>query len=470
MQRRAPALPNLARLLGCAIASNGDAAAASLKFVTASPSLTNDIGLGPFRVRLTVDPDLARRLLVTEAEQSCKVAMEHHVLAPVMQDGLILLEGDEWSRRRQAVASAFASDLMPDALETTRRAVRARIAAWHDIVNISQEARCIVYDVMLRFFGGGVPVGECPGELGPDAYGRNFALAERALERRIWDPLSVGERLRRIFRLPSGLAPDAEWRRPLRRRVSGHPRKEGSRDALARLCTRLPSDAVVYQELTTEIAAGATSIHHLSWTCQLLAMHPNVQARLVDEIDSRLRSGTASAEDELVDMESAPYLTAVVKESLRLYPPAPFLYRRGEDPSPVVVSIWGMHRHPRFWEKPDEFMPERWLGVSVDPRAYMPFGLGPRVCIGRRFALIESRAALVEILRQWKLNSAVPLPRPRLYIMTRPARDILVRVEALPNRRSHVLPVLAVRTRVACSAARTAVNASDHQASQKGVE
>jgi enediyne biosynthesis protein E7 len=66
--------------------------------------------------------------------------------------------------------------------------------------------------------------------------------------------------------------------------------------------------------------------------------------------------------------------------------------------------------------------------VNADPRAYMPFGLGPRTCIGRRFALIESRAALVEILRRFELKPAGPVPRPRLYIMTRPSRDIRLHV------------------------------------------
>jgi cytochrome P450 len=187
------------------------------------------------------------------------------------------------------------------------------------------------------------------------------------------------------------------------------------------------------------VAAGATSIHHLSWTCQLLATRPDVQERLFKEIDAR-REGAGSVlpsatERELADLESAPYLSAVVKESLRLYPPAPFLYRRGRDSHAVAVSIWGMHRHPRFWNQPNEFTPERWLGMNADPRAYMPFGLGPRTCIGRRFALIESRAALVEILRRFELKPAGPVPRPRLYIMTRPSRDI--RLHVVPRDTVH---------------------------------
>ena len=168
-------------------------------------------------------------------------------------------------------------------------------------------------------------------------------------------------------------------------------------------------------------------------------MHPDVQARLFEEIDAR-REGPASpqpsaTERELTELESAPYLSAVIKESLRLYPPAPFLYRRGRDPYAVVVSIWGMHRHPHFWDRPGEFMPERWLSVNADPRAYMPFGLGPRTCIGRRFALIQSRASLVEILQRFELKPAGPVPRARLYIMTRPSQDI--RVHVVPRDAAH---------------------------------
>ena len=188
----------------------------------------------------------------------------------------------------------------------------------------------------------------------------------------------------------------------------------------------------MYHELSTEVAAGATSVHHLSWTCQLLASHPEVQKRLAAELDARLLPPDADGVSDLAVLEAAPYLSAVVKESLRLFPPAPFLYRRGIDPMPIVVSVFGMHRHPRLWDDPDAFVPERWLGLSADPRAFMPFGLGPRVCIGRRFALIESRAAVADIVRRYELTAAGPAPRPRLYIMTRPARDIQVRVVPRP--------------------------------------
>jgi cytochrome P450 len=433
-------MANLVRLFRHIVASGGDAAAAAEKFSATSRLLTNDVGLGPIRVRLTVDPDLARRLLVTEAEDAHKLALEHHVLAPVMRDGLILLEGDAWAGRRQAVASAFASELMPDVLETTRRVVRARLASWSGCVNVSHEARCLIYDLMLRFFAGGTPVGEGPDEQSADAYGRHFMRAERALERRIWDPLNLRERVKRMAGRPSHLGDDAEWRRPLRRRIAaGQQCPVAGRSALERLCAHLPSNDTVYHELTTEVAAGATSIHHLSWTCQLLATRPDVQERLFEEIDARREVARplppSATEHELADLESAPYLSAVVKESLRLYPPAPFLYRRGRDPYAVVVSIWGMHRHPRFWDQPDEFTPERWLGVNADPRAYMPFGLGPRTCIGRRFALIESRAALVEILRRFELKPTGPIPRPCLYIMTRPSRDI--RIHVVPRDAVH---------------------------------
>jgi cytochrome P450 len=426
-------MANLARLLGHIIASGGDAAKAAEKFAATGPSLTNDVGLGPLRVRLTVDPDVARRLLVTEADEAHKLALEHHVLGPVMRDGLILLEGQAWAQRRQAVASAFASELMPDVLETTRRVTGARLASWSGRVNISHEARCLIYDLMLRFFAGGTAVGEGPDEQSTDAYGRHFACAEQALERRIWDPLNLHERIKRMTGRSSDLGDEAAWRRPLRRRIAAGQRCPiGGRGALERLCAHLSSTDTVYHELTTEVAAGATSIHHLAWTCQLLATRPDIQERLFDEIEAR-QEGTASprpsaTERDLAELESSPYLSAVIKESLRLYPPAPFLYRRGRDRYAMVVSIWGMHRHPRFWDQPGEFAPERWLGVNADPRAYMPFGLGPRTCIGRRFALIESRAALVEILRRFELKPAGPVPRPRLYIMTRPSRDILVHV------------------------------------------
>jgi cytochrome P450 len=421
---------HLARFVCHAIASKGDLAEALTRLVTRGATLTRPLGIGPLHAIVTADPTVVRQLLVTDADRFHKVPHEARVLGPVMDGGLILLEGDAWAARRQAMAVGFSTDLMPDVLALTMAVTAERAERWSASVNISHEARCIVHDVMARFFAGGAPVGCVPGEESADNSARQFAQIERELERRVWDPLGVVSRLRRLAGRPSLLDHDAPWRATIRRRATCHGTASGAeRDPLHRLLARLGSADTVSRELSTLIAAGATSVHHLAWTCYLLAAHPGVQERLSNEITEATRAGHIGNGTHLTHVEALPYLSAVINESMRLYPPAPFMFREGADKRPYVIAIWAMQRHPRFWDRPNEFRPERWFTPS-ETSAYMPFGLGARVCIARRFSLIESRAALIEVVRRYRLDTAGPAPKPTRTIMTRPVRDIWINVSS----------------------------------------
>jgi cytochrome P450 len=427
-------LAHLARFVYYACASKGDLAEALTRLVTNGAALTLPLGLGPQHAIVTADPTLIRQLLVSEADRFHKMPHEAHVLGPVMDGGLILLEGNGWAARRQGMAVGFSPDLMPHVLALTMAVTAARAERWSGSVNISHEARCIVHDLTARFFGGGAPVGCLRGEENADASARQFAQIERELERRVWDPLGVVRRLRRLAGRPSLLEHDAPWRAAIHQRATCPSAASGTeRDPLHRLQARLGSADTVSRELSTLVAASATSVHHLAWTCHLLAAHPDIQERLSNEITGAAREGHLRDGTHLADVEALPYLSAVINESLRLYPPAPFMFREGAGKRPYVIAIWAMHRHPRFWDRPDEFSPERWLTPSETP-AYMPFGLGARVCIARRFALIESRGALIEVVRRYRLDAAGAAPKPTRLIMTRPARDIRINVSSRQAR------------------------------------
>jgi cytochrome P450 len=205
----------------------------------------------------------------------------------------------------------------------------------------------------------------------------------------------------------------------------GRPSRRGG--ALDLLLENLPPGEAA-DEIRTLIGAGATTGHLLSWICDLLARHPQIQSRLRGAIGE-----TAPA-----DLDAVPYLTAVVQEGLRLYPPAPFLLRRdGRGRRAVhLVSVYGMHRDPDYWPRPEAFHPERWLDADGRLRAgvgpaFVPFGMGPRICIGKRFALVEAQIILAGLLRRFELAPAGRSPpRPVLTILTRPDRAIEVEVRA----------------------------------------
>ena len=434
---------DLASLLWHVARARGDVSEGILRLLRGrrAPELT--LTLTPFRIAVTVDPERVRRLLVTEADRVHKVALEQNVLGPVMQGGLILAEGDEWRRTRTAMAPAFAADLMPQLMTMSSACTAARLDRWSGVVNLSHESRCIVNDVMSRFFGGGAPLGDLPGERALDAFSIDFRDVERALERRIWDRFGLVDRVARLAGRVPVLDPAAPWRAAIARRADQcHRPSGGSGDgagapALGRLHAGLESPAVVEREVRTLIGAGATTGHHLAWTAHLLATHPGVQDQLASEIEGfdGAEADGADPAAALTRLEQLPYLSAVLKESLRLYPPAPYMFRRTGDGTLWVIPVWVMQRHPSFWPEPDRFRPERWL-EGAEASAYLPFGLGPRLCIGRRFSLIESRAVVLEIVRRYRLSPVGRPPRPKMLIMMRPEADVQVGVARRDGRRS----------------------------------
>ena len=181
-------------------------------------------------------------------------------------------------------------------------------------------------------------------------------------------------------------------------------------------------DRQLRDELMTLILAGhETTALALSWTLYLLAGNPQVEEKLVAELNGVL----ARRPPEAGDLTLMPYLAAVVKESLRLYPPAFAIARiavndceigsyRIPAGASVVMSQWVMHRDARFFHNPEAFIPERWLpnagmdeqtnGRSIPRFAYFPFGGGPRTCIGSSFATVEASLILATILQKFKLT------------------------------------------------------------------
>ena len=175
------------------------------------------------------------------------------------------------------------------------------------------------------------------------------------------------------------------------------------------------TDRQLRDEILTFLLAGhETTAVSLSWTWYLLSQHPAVEQKLGEEL-SHVLGGRMP---QLEDLPRLPYTDKVVKESMRLYPPAWSLARtvakevevdgyRLPVGSNVVMSPWILHRDPRFFEQPEEFNPDRWTAEAVQrlPKfAYFPFGGGPRLCIGASFAVMEANLLLAAIARRFRLR------------------------------------------------------------------
>jgi cytochrome P450 len=206
------------------------------------------------------------------------------------------------------------------------------------------------------------------------------------------------------------------------------------------------SDKQVRDEtLTLFIAGHETTATALTWAWYLLAQHPDAEARMHAELDSVL-SGRAPSFD---DVPRLPFTGHVFAETMRLYPPAWAIGRMAVSDleiagcqiprkSIVLLSPYTMHRSPRWWPQPEQFLPERW--ATEDPTrpkfAYFPFGGGPRLCIGERFAWMEAVLVLATIAQQWRFRLASSDPVALAPLITlRPKGGLRLRAEsrALPS-------------------------------------
>jgi cytochrome P450 len=219
---------------------------------------------------------------------------------------------------------------------------------------------------------------------------------------------------------------------------------------LQELLKEFKTEDIVVQEMLNIIAASLGSAHVLSWICALLAQDPYRQKKLKAEIEHFFSDRKGNTDITLERLDQLTYLSAVVHEGLRLYPPAPYLIRTLEaqpDAPHLILSIWSMHRHPALWTQPEAFVPERWLApedaTAPSPNttrplrtfaAFLPFGAGPRMCIGRGFALVEIKLILISIMQRFTLRLLDPvLPVAKATILTRPKRRMHVEVEPVAD-------------------------------------
>jgi unspecific monooxygenase len=194
-------------------------------------------------------------------------------------------------------------------------------------------------------------------------------------------------------------------------------------------------------QMATMIVAGhETTALTLFWTLYLLASSPADQGRVAEEV----RNVDLSPDRAADALAQLPYTKAVVNESLRLYPPAFGLVRVASGPdqlggvavprgSLIMIAPWVLHRHRRLWNDPDAFNPSRFLGGAplAHRYAYMPFGAGPRICIGSPLALTEACLVLAAMIQRFHVTMANPRPvLPAAVIVTQPDHAALFRLRA----------------------------------------
>jgi len=372
-------------------------------------------------------PDAIHHVLLENAVNYTRTSATIRILRPIVGEGLILSEGEEWRHQRRTIAPALAPRIIPMLARHVASATAgtvARLAAAKDQpVDLLAAMQMLALEIAARSMF----------SLEMQQYGTALRAMIARFGTRLGRPyfldmmLPVGiptlhDVARRKFR--------SDWITLMDEIIESRlraPQSEGARDLFdVLLAARDPETGAAFSrahlrdQVATMIVAGhETTALTLFWSLYLLASAPVEQERLLQEV----RAVALDADNAGDTFTKLPYTRAVVDETLRLYPPAFIIVRKAIGPdrigdlaipkgSMVSVAPWVLHRHVGRWKDPDAFNPSRFLDAQQKaPRfAYLPFGAGPRVCVGAQFALAEASIVLATLIQRFEVALADDTP------------------------------------------------------------
>lgn len=377
------------------------------------------------------DPELMQAILLDQADAFGRSEVQQRAFRPFAGEGLLVAEGAEWRRQRRAAAPAFRHEAlrrMVPGFVGAAEASAGRLRAASGSVDVEPEMRRatlqVVMDTLLASYDGAAPEVLAHTLFG-DVVVRPTMLDMAGAPRWIPAP-GRGVYLSRVKALR------AQAREAVKRRRETDLETGDLLGAM--LAARDPesgaglSDQQLADNIVTFIGAGhETTAVTLTWALYLIANAPEVQARLLEEAREVLGDGPVTADG----LEGLRFHEQVLEETMRLFTPGPFILRtatRDVDLGPVQVkkgtdvfcNLYVLHRSPRLWENPSAFDPDRFSPERSAGRhrfGFIPFGAGPRVCIGARFAMMEAKTFLATFVRAFAVEPASdvqPLPRFRL--------------------------------------------------------
>jgi cytochrome P450 len=394
-------------------------------------------------------PELIREVLVTKADKFCKGARQVKVLRRFEGNGLANSEGDFWKRQRKMIQPAFHHRRLNGYAETIVDLAAKRIASWHGEINIAEEMMALTLDNVTRtLFSSDVSgeiagIGQAMTTIQQIAYEQGSAFMETP----DWLPTPKKTRQHEAIRYLDQI---------IMRII--HERRESQEDTGDLLSMLLMAqddagsgmtDQQVRDEVMTLFIAGhETTATALSWASYLLAANAESAAKIRAEVDTVVGSDRLPA---LNDLPKLLYTEAVFKEAMRLYPPvwyfsrdaaqdvelAGYKIKRG---SLIHLFPFALHRNPAYFPNPSAFVPERFLPGSIESipdYAYIPFGGGPRICIGNSFSMMEGQLILATLAQRCEIRLAADQGEPEMEPLIALRAKGGVRVQITPRMGVH---------------------------------
>ncbi len=391
---------------------------------------------------LISDPKIMHEILVNQPEKFHKLKLIKYALGPFLGNGLLTNEGDFWKRQRKLAQPAFHSKRIENYATIMVDFTQRMLDGWKtgETRQLDREMMKLTLNIVAKtlFDADVTKDADRVGELLTRILEASNDRINSGVQLPDWLPLA---KTRQMYSDVAEL--DAIIQRFIdERRASG----DDKGDLLSMLLQARDDDGnpmddkLLRDELMTIFLAGhETTAMAMTWTWYMLMMHPEVMVRVKAEVDEALGDRPAT----LADLANLKYSEMVLKESMRLYPP---VASAGREPiedveisgymlpkgSLVTLAIYAMHRNPQIFENPDVFDPERFSPEKEKqiPRyAYLPFGAGPRVCIGNSFAMMEARLLLATMVQQADISLVSGQKiEPMQLVTVRPANGMAVTV------------------------------------------
>ncbi|EAJ4416630.1 cytochrome P450 [Campylobacter jejuni] len=383
---------------------------------------TGYVKMPNFDLYVINDTKEVKRMMVDEVREFPKSAFLHELLSPLLGESIFTTNGEVWKKQRELLRPSFEMTRINKVFNLMSEAVADMMDRFskypnHAVIEVDEAMTFITADVIFRT----IMSSKLNEEKGKKILNAFVTFQEQ----------SVHTAMRRMFRFPKWLSyvlgdrKRAKAGDVIRQVLSDiiKPRYDMAdnaefEDILGSLLLVVDADTnkrFSFEEILDQVAmlflAGhETTASSLTWTLYLLSLYPKEQEKAYEEITQVLQGGAI----EISHLRQFKYLTNIFKESLRLYPPVGFFAREAKKDtqvrdklikkdSGVVIAPWLIHRHEEFWTNPHGFNPSRFEG-EYKKDAYLPFGVGERICIGQGFAMQEAILILANILKTYKLE------------------------------------------------------------------
>jgi cytochrome P450 len=371
---------------------------------------------------LLANPEFVQQVLVLEHSKFHKSELTRQIAGPLLGNGLLISEGEFWRRQRRLEQPAFHRARINEYASTMASLAEAHIRDWRDgdVRDVAAEMMELTLNVAVQTLFGTTLPGEAHRVAESMTFLMRYSMARNRLPYKIpenW-PTPKNRRARReLAAMDAIIYKIIAERQAEKNSVAHHDLLALLMDAMDEDGSHMTPQQLHDEAITLFIAGHETTAQMLSWTWHALSQNPQIAALLREELTGVLSGRPPGG----ADLARLPYLQAVMNETLRLYPPAYITAREAIEPvalggyefttgTAFLLSQWVSHRSPRFFAEPDAYKPERWLdglAARLPPGAYLPFGDGPRRCIGQGFALLEA-ATVIGLLAQRFDFSLVP--------------------------------------------------------------